>query len=125
MGGNGSYSRGLTRTEEGRAYQTIYDVDDNIKIIERKNKKLGIKLPEESHTPGRIYAVVNKTGSDIKSIAIYGQDARKIYEIHTDDHRGLKPHWHPWSNGHPEKDTAYPLDAEKKKILEKIRNFER
>ena len=125
MGANGSYSKGDTNYESGREYKTVYEIDDNIKIIELKNKGRGIKLPEESHTPGRVYAIIKRDGSDIKSIAIYGPDAKKRYEIHTDDHYGLKPHWHPWRNGRPIEDAAYLLDEEKKRILYKIRNYQR
>ena len=56
MGGNGSFFSGITNFEENRRYKTILSIGDNIKILETKNPRLGLKLPEESHTPNRIYA---------------------------------------------------------------------
>ena len=53
MGSNGSFSRGYTRTEEGRMYETVYMIGDNIAVLEQKDKHKGTKLPEESHTPNR------------------------------------------------------------------------
>ena len=90
------------------------------------------KLPEESHSPNRIYAVFNKKGNDVQAIAKYGPDGKKIWEIHTNDHNGLGPHYHPCEDGHartiinrngyPESE-AYALDAKKKAILERVRNY--
>ena len=38
-----------------------------IHILEMKDKKKGNKLPEESHTPGRIYAIFRKDGKLVSS----------------------------------------------------------
>ena len=51
MGANGSAEKGSTNTEEGRNYKTVYSIGENIKVLEPKDPKKGIKLPEESHTP--------------------------------------------------------------------------
>lgn len=91
-----------------------------------------MKLPEESHTPNRIYAIFNKNGNDVQAIAKYGPDGKKIWEIHTRDHNGLGEHYHPCEDGHAKTITnrngypeneAYALDAEKKAILERVRNY--
>ena len=50
MGGNGSFFSGITNFEDGRRYKTILSIGDNIKILETKNPRLSLKLPEESHT---------------------------------------------------------------------------
>ena len=50
MGGNGSFFSGITNFENGRMYKTISSIGDNIKVLETKNPKAGVKLPEESHT---------------------------------------------------------------------------
>ena len=123
MGGNGSVSSGVLNSEAGRKYVNVFRIDDNTLVLEQKNKKLGIKLPEESHTSGRIYVAFKKDGSDVKSIAKYGPDGLKIWEIHTDDHHGLHPHYHPWRNGKPVKDDVRNLTEEMKRILQKIRNL--
>lgn len=55
MGGNGSFLSGITNFENGRMYKTVFSIGDNIKILETKNPKRSLKLPEESHTPNRTY----------------------------------------------------------------------
>lgn len=83
-------------------------------------------------TPNRIYAIFNKNGNDVQAIAKYGPDGKKIWEIHTRDHNGLGEHYHPCEDGHAKNITnrngypeseAYALDAEKKAILERVRNY--
>ena len=73
MGGNGSFVRGDANCEDGRRWKTVA-VNGRIHILEMKNQKTGNKLPEESHTPGRIYAIFRKDGKDVGSIAQYGKD---------------------------------------------------
>ena len=51
MGGNGSFLSGITNFENGRMYKTVSSIGDNIKVLETKNPKKSLKLPEESHTP--------------------------------------------------------------------------
>lgn len=53
MGGNGSFFSGITNFEANREYKTILSIGNNIKILETKNPKRSLKLPEESHTPNR------------------------------------------------------------------------
>jgi len=103
----------------GRKYKTIGKIVD-IRIVKHKNPKLA-KLPEESHTPNRIYATFYKDGQDVKAIAKYGHDGKKIWEIHTIDHKKMGPHYHEWKNGRPINDK--PLTEEMWKILKKIRNY--
>lgn len=131
MGANGSHANGSIESELGRNWKTTGTVGD-IQIVQKKNSKESVKLPEESHSPNRIYAIFNKKGSDAQAIAKYGADGKKIWEIHTRDHNGLGAHYHPCEEGHakiiinrngyPESE-AYALDAEKKAILEKVRNY--
>ncbi len=123
MGGRGSFSSGVLESEEGRTYETVYKIGENIVVLERKNKKLGVKLPEESHTPSRVYVAVERDGSDIKSFAKYSSDGLKIWEVHLADHHGLHPHYHPWQDGKPVKDDVRPLTLEMKNLLYRIRNF--
>jgi len=121
MGGNGSFASGSTNSEVGRAYKTIAVIGE-IQVIQKKNPKDSNKLPEESHTPNRIYATIRKDGKDVGSIAKYGPDGKKIWEIHTGSHDGISPHYHKWNNGQQEK-TAHHLTEIMKEILEKVRNF--
>lgn len=122
MGANGSFALGTTNTEEGRQWKTVGSIGDNIKILQMKNPKASLKLPEESHTPNRVYAIFKKDGSDVKCFAKYGPDGKKIWEIHTDDHKGLKPHFHYWKNNGQEK-SAHSLTPDMLELLNKVRNF--
>ena len=123
MGGNGSFLSRSTDTEAGREYVTVYSLDENIKIIERKNKQQNIKPPQESHTPNRIYAMFYKDGHDVKEVSVYGSDCLKLYVIHTQDHKGLGEHYHPWRDGKPIPNEVYSLTSEMKILLERIRNL--
>lgn len=122
MGGNGSFLNGYTNFEKNREYKTIFTIGDNIKILERLKK--GVKLPEESHTPNRVYATYYRDGKGLKEVAEYGKDGKKIYEIHTIDHQGLGTHYHPWKNGRPTGEV-YKLTGAMKLLLNKILNLKR
>ena len=141
MGANGSKASGALETDEGKTYETVLEISENIKVLEPRNKNLNIKLPEESHTPNRVYVVINKPVSGekgkndpyagkLKSIGVYGPDCKKLYEIHVDHvHDGLQIHYHPWENGHPVRkgtgknspNVAYELNSEMKNLLETIK----
>lgn len=131
MGANGSHANGSLDSELGRNWKTTGTIGE-IQIVQKKNASESIKLPEESHTPNRIYACFNKQGNDIQAIAKYGPDGKKVWEIHTNDHHGIKPHYHPWQDGHPVRtlnkkgkyeNEGRPLDESKVKILHKVRNY--
>ena len=123
MGANGSHVSGILYTEAGREYFTLFSMEDNIKVLGQKDPNRSGKLPEESRTPNRIYVSLLKNGKDIKEIAQYGSDGKKIFSIHTLDHHGIKPHYHIWGDGKPSRD-GYPLTADMKKLLTKIQNYE-
>ena len=125
MGGNGSFISGITNFEDGRQYKTILSIGDNIKILETKNPKLGLKLPEDSHTPGRIYATFYRNGKGLKELAGYGPDGKRLNSIHIIDHYGLGTHWHPWKNGGQVPTEAYPINDRMKSLINKIINFKK
>lgn len=128
MGGNGSFIRRSTACEDGRQWKTIAQCG-KIQILQQKNQSKGSKLPEESHTPGRIYAIFRKDGKDVKAIAQYGKDGRKIWEMHTGEHYGIRPHYHRWEdkdNGsRGQQREAHRLSGRMKSILRKVRNFDK
>lgn len=122
MGANGSFASGATSTENGRRWKTILTLPDGTKIIELK-KDGSIKLPEESHTPNSVYAIFNKDGNGVKAIAMYGDDGKKIWEIHTTDHHGMGSHFHYWKDGMPKDEEPHKLTPELKKLLDNVSNF--
>lgn len=141
MGANGSKARGDLEDVSKRQYHTEHEISANIKVIEANQKNAMVKLPEESHTPNRVYVAINKPVTEgkwkndpyagkLKSIAVYGSDCKKLYEIHVDHtHNGLSIHYHPWENGRPVKagtgknspNVAYELTSEMKNLLERIK----
>ncbi len=121
MGGNGSYAAGTTSNEAGRQYKTVGTIG-NIQILEKKNPKDSHSLPEESHTPNRVYAEIRSDGKDVGKIAKYGPDGKKIWEIHTTPHHSLKEHYHEWNDGNPVGNPK-PLTQEMANILKKVRDF--
>ena len=123
MGGNGSHASGVLNTGNGRQYRTIFTIGDNIKVLEQKNPKQNGKLPEESRTPNRIYVSLLKNGKDIKEIAKYGDEGKKLWCIHTLDHYGISPHFNIWKNG-KQLHEGYRLTKEMNKLLKRIQNYE-
>ena len=122
MGANGSHASGVLNTESGKAYITLFSIGENIKVLGQKNPKQSGKLPEESHTPNRIYVSFLANGNDIKEIAKYGADGKKQWAIHTLDHHGIAPHYHVWNNGKPSKE-GYKLTQAMYKLLKNIQNY--
>jgi hypothetical protein len=129
MGANGSFAKGSTESDAGRNWNTIYTIG-KIQIIQKKDPKSSIKLPEESHTPNRTYAIFKKDGSDVKGIAKYGPDGKKIWEIHTSDHDDFAEHYHKWMDGHPmqyfdakrgKRNIAFSLTDEMINLLKMVR----
>lgn len=121
MGANGSFASGSTATEEGRRWRTIAVLPSGAKVIELKNPRDNHKAPEESHSPNAVYVFFNKNGDGIKSVSKYDNNGKKTIEIHTVDHKGLGPHYHPWENGRPT--GAKSLTPELKKLLDDVKSL--
>lgn len=125
MGGNGSKAGGSLESESGRRWKTVMVLPSGVKILEPKATGSSLKLPEESHTPNSIYAIFKKDGSGVKSIAQYGDDCKKIYEIHLDHdqhHGNIGPHYHKWANGKP--GDAINLDSDKQQLVNQIKHLQ-
>ncbi len=61
-------------------------------------------------------------------IGVYGDDGEKLYEIHTENHNGISPHYHKWSNGGPSgkgDDYARPLTPDMKKLLKNVQDLKK
>ena len=108
MGANGMHASGALEYEDNRKWRTVDSIGDNIKILEMKpsspgKRRPGVKLPEESRTSKRVYVVMypkdDPKYNGIKAIAQYGDDGKKVFEIHTSDHKGMGIHHHIWNDG--------------------------
>ena len=124
MGGNGSRGKGLLDSEMGRNWKTVTTIGE-IHVIQLKDPNKSNKLPEESHTVNRIYAIFEKDGSDVKAIAKYDSNGKKVWEIHTTDHKGLGAHFHLWKDGKPIQGSEKSLadNPQLLAILNKVRNL--
>lgn len=58
MGGRGTYSMGK---KPEYIYETV-DIIEGVKVLVPKDKSKSLKLPEESHTPGTQYILLDKDG---------------------------------------------------------------
>lgn len=100
MGGRGyhndvkGYLNSNARTSE---YSKISQIsNDKIDFIV-DNMQPGAPLaPEFSNTAGKIYALLDKRGTNIKSITVYDDNHEQAYSIHLDHSHGGKngPHVH-------------------------------
>lgn len=124
MGANGSFASGSTDSKLGRNWKTVGTVG-KIQVVQLKNPKMPNKLPEESHSPNRLYAIFEKDGRDVKAIAKYGPDGKKIWEIHTTDHKGMGAHVHYYKVTGPVKGGEKSLSEcpALQTILDKVRNY--
>lgn len=86
-------------------------------LRKRGNNNTLVKSFGSSHDEREI----EKDGSDVKSIAKYDDEGKKVWEIHTTDHKGLGAHYHLWSKGKPIKGSESSLTEEMYKILKKVR----
>ncbi len=122
MGANGSHASGVLESTENREYYTLFSIGDNIKFLEMQANGRGGKLPEESHTPNRIYVSFYKDGKNVKEIAEYDENGKKKYSIHTHDHYGLSPHFHYRKEGRQDKE-GHPLTSDMQKLYKQIINY--
>lgn len=132
MGSNGSPAKAAKTSRIGNNYNTVGHVG-KIEIVQKKNPKDSLKLPERSNVPNKIVAMFKKDGSDVKAIAKYDKDGNKIWEIHTTDHDDLREHYHPWKNGRPVqnwdkaknkmRNEVHKLTKEMKQYLKQVQNY--
>jgi hypothetical protein len=101
MGANGDKAAGKLETEEGLRWKTIEVLNNEAKVIELKDSRKPGKMPEESRHPNSIYVMMNKNGEGVKSVSVYGNDCKKIVEIHTAPHKKIGVHYHDWKDGCP------------------------
>jgi hypothetical protein len=126
MGGNGTASvNGCIPAEEQRyvSHGAYVDPDyGEIKIVEWTGTGQN-KSPEESNSAPRMYMTFYKNGSGINEIAKYGADHKKEWAIHTNKHKGLQPHIHPWKNGVAQEPEPIAHDDPRLALLRRAKEF--
>ena len=131
MGANGSLARTGGKSPVGDAYDNIGKVG-KIHVVQLKNPKQNVNLPPKSVVPNCIVAIFCKNGADVQKLAGYGPDCMKQWEVHTEDHYGLNPHYHPWEDGKPVSiqnpdgtttNLGERLTEEMEKLLNQTRNY--
>lgn len=76
MGGKGTYSLGKS---PDYIYETVGKID-GVKVLEPIDKTKTFKLPEESHTAGNHYVLLNK-GGIFRQYREYDNDHQLVFEI--------------------------------------------
>lgn len=97
MGGRGATRTYYKLSAEGHIYgdeyESVIHSRGNIKIAAiRKNTSL--KAPQESQTPGRIYATVCKATGELHSLSYIGSDGKRYKQVDSEDHKGMGSHAH-------------------------------
>lgn len=104
MGGRGyhndvqGYLKSNGRTSE---YSRINEIsNDKIDFIIDSVQPKAPLAPEFSNTAGKIYVLLDKHGTNIKSITVYDKNHEQAYSIHLDHTHGGKdgPHVHSGMN---------------------------
>lgn len=118
MGSRGSFidvNRGnFNFTDNGQHYETI-GVIGEIQIL--KQPYGSVKAPEYSHSPNRIYAVIQN--DKLKHISFYDDNHKQVKVIDLEHyHCGLKPHVH-YNLNHTDK--SIPLNEDDYKLIDKIK----
>ena len=99
MGSRGSFleSGGLSTPAQ---WHTV-DYVDGIKVLEPKDPKASISLPERSNTPGTAYISYRRDDAGTFSqLRVFGEDRIPQFDIDYGTHRGKKSlHVHYYHNG--------------------------
>lgn len=121
MGGRGA-SAGISKKGKpyGTEHYTVYQYE-NIKFI--KNAENNSKVPMETMTQGRIYAIINKR-NEVHSISFYDENNKRYKQIdvrgskHSIDGKKIIPHTH-HGYEHDERGTK-ALTKIEKQIVEDV-----
>lgn len=126
MGGRGyknnviGYLTGDRRTAE---FRSVWKSDDGkIDILQDKISPMAPTMPIFSNTEGKIYAILDKTGTKIKAIGFYDNTHRLIKTIHLDHDDGKIRgyHVHDGDLYHHISGYSRPPNEEETKVINKI-----
>ena len=118
MGGRGSFRNvslnDFTFNSNGKTYFKIGEYN-GIDIIARKDH-LSVKAPEYSHSPNKIYAVVQN--GKLKHLTFYDKNHNQAKSIDLGvRHGGMDLHYHLYLDH----TTAYPATTEDKNLIKEIK----
>lgn len=123
MGSRGAFIdvnvKNFTFKEGGQHYKSIGILKENpnVKVIIQDSNN--VKVPEYSHTPGRIYAVV-KDGR-LKHLGYYDENHKQAVSIDFQhDHGGVQPHRHLYLN-HDKNAPGVPPTQTEIELINKIK----
>lgn len=98
----------FTFVEGGQQYQSI-GMSGEVKVLIQT--KGSVKAPEFSHTPNRVYAVVQE--GKLKHIAYYDDKHKQAVSIDLlHEHKGVKPHKHEYMSHNRNAPGIPPTTAE-------------
>lgn len=120
MGARGAFvdvnMEDFTFVEGGQQYQSI-DMSGEVKVLIQT--KGGVKAPEFSHTPNRVYAVVQD--GKLKHIAYYDDKHKQAVSIDLlHEHKGVKPHRHEYMS-HNKNDPGIPPTPAEMALIRRIK----
>lgn len=120
MGARGAFvdvnMEDFTFVEGGQQYQSI-GMSGEVKILIQT--KGGVKAPEFSHTPNRVYAVVQD--GKLKHIAYYDDKHKQAVSIDLlHEHKGVKPHRHEYMS-HNKNDPGIPPTPAEMALIRRIK----
>ena len=120
MGARGAFvdvnMENFTFVEGGQQYQSI-GMSGEVKVLIQT--KGGVKAPEFSHTPNRVYAVVQD--GKLKHIAYYDDKHKQAVSIDLlHEHKGVKPHRHEYMS-HNKNDLGIPPTPAEMALIRRIK----
>ncbi|MBE5779394.1 MAG: hypothetical protein E7331_08710 [Clostridiales bacterium] len=120
MGARGAFvdvnMEDFTFVKGGQQYQSI-GMSGEVKVLIQT--KGGVKAPEFSHTPNRVYAVVQD--GKLKHIAYYDDKHKQAVSIDLlHEHKGVKPHRHEYMS-HNKNDPGIPPTPAEMALIRRIK----
>ena len=120
MGARGAFvdvnMEDFTFVEGGQQYQSI-GMSGEVKVLIQT--KGGVKAPEFSHTPNRVYAIVQD--GKLKHIAYYDDKHKQAVSIDLlHEHKGVKPHRHEYMS-HNKNDPGIPPTPAEMALIRRIK----
>ena len=123
MGANGSVLQRQGMRPVGERWVSVGNVGD-VEILQMKPGINNTQLPRDGAKPNSTYSIFMRNGKDVKTIAKYDENGIAKWEIHNDNHHGIKPHIHLCNEkGYPISNTGSELTPELASLFERVRNF--